>query len=256
MKQLPNILTLANLFCGALALVFILQSPGFIASYNGEDYMITVPPPICQAVVLIGIAAVFDFFDGLAARLLKVQSPMGRELDSLADVVTFGVAPGMILYQLLRSAYMMQPGAMEVSLVNVAVALLLPCFAAYRLARFNLDERQTQHFIGVPTPAVGLLVASFPLILLYNSAGLAPWLQRVWVLYALIALLCFLMVCNLPFFSLKLKRLSWKENRLRYLFLLLTLLAIPLLKWAAVPFAFALYVALSLGKHFFSPGPE
>lgn len=253
MKQIPNILTLANLFCGALAVIFILQSPGFVANYNGQDYLVTPPPAMYLASLLMGIAAVIDFLDGFAARLLKAQSPLGRELDSLADVVTFGVAPGMILYQLLRSAYMSQPDAMEVSMVNVSIALLLPCFAAYRLAKFNIDDRQKEHFIGMPTPAVGLLVASFPLILLYNPYHLAGWLQKIWVLYTLLAVLCYLMVCRIPFFSLKFKSLSWKGNQLRFALLLLSLAGIVLLHWAAVPFIFVCYVALSLGKHFFAP---
>ncbi|HEX5551637.1 MAG TPA: CDP-diacylglycerol--serine O-phosphatidyltransferase [Chitinophagaceae bacterium] len=253
MKQLPNILTLANLFCGALAIVFVLQAPTFISSFNGQQYLVTAPPPIYWASVLIGIAAVFDFLDGFAARLLKVKSAMGRELDSLADVVTFGVAPGMILYQLLRSAYMHEPGAMDVSLLGVVPALLLPCFAAYRLAKFNIDDRQKETFLGVPTPAVGLLVASFPLLMLQGHLWLHLWLQKVWVLYLLIACLCVLMVCNVPFFSLKMKTLAWKQNALRYILIVLVLVSIPFLKWAAVPFAFALYVVLSIGKYWFFP---
>jgi CDP-diacylglycerol--serine O-phosphatidyltransferase len=253
MKQIPNILTLVNLFCGVLAVIFILQAPTFIAGYQGHDYMVTSPPPVYWASVLIGIAAVFDFLDGFAARLLKVQSPIGKELDSLADVITFGLAPGMIMYQLLKGAYMQQPDAMEVSLLAVVPALLIPCFAAYRLAKFNLDQRQTVNFIGVPTPAVGLLIASFPLLILYNHMHLDIWLQKVWVLYGLVILLCVLMVCNIPFFSLKMKDLSWKRNGLRYILLVLTLISIPLLHWASVPFAFFLYIALSVGKFWLFP---
>lgn len=246
-------LTLANLFCGALAILFTLHTPSFVAAYNGENYLVNAPQPVYWAAVMIGLAAVFDFLDGLAARLLKVSSKMGKELDSLADVVTFGVAPGMIMYQLLQSAWMQQPGAMEVSLLSVVPALLIPCFAAYRLAKFNIDERQTERFIGVPSPAVGLVVASFPLVLLYDNSFLVPWLQKVWLLYLLIALFCLLMVCEIPFFSLKLKSFSWKQNGMRYIFILLTLVSIPFLHWASVGFAFALYVILSVGKHWFFP---
>lgn len=253
MKHLPNLLTLANLFFGALAIVFTLHAPSFISAYQGQEYMVTAPPPIYWASVMMGIAAVCDFLDGFAARLLKVSSPIGKELDSLADVVTFGVAPGMIMYQLLRSAYMQQPDAMEVTLLSVLPALLIPCFAALRLAKFNLDERQKTEFIGVPTPAVGLLVASFPLLMLYDHSMLHIWLQKIWLLYLLIALFCFLMVCNIPFFSLKLKNFSWKKNALRYILIILVLISIPFLKWAAVPFAFALYVILSVGKYWLFP---
>lgn len=253
MKHLPNILTLANLFCGALAIVFTLHAPSFIATYQGQDYMVTAPPPVYWGSVMIGIAALCDFLDGFAARLLKVSSPIGKELDSLADVVTFGVAPGMIMYQLLRSAWMQQPDAMEVSLISVIPALLIPCFAALRLAKFNLDERQKTDFIGVPTPAVGLVVASFPLLMLYGHSVLQIWLQKIWLLYLLIALFCLLMVCDIPFFSLKIKSFSFKNNALRYILIILVLISIPFLKWAAVPFAFALYVVLSVGKYWFFP---
>lgn len=253
MKQIPNILTLGNLFCGALAILFTLHTPVFVSTYNGQDFLVTTPPPVYWASVLIGVAAVFDFLDGFAARLLRVQSPLGIQLDSLSDVVSFGVAPGMILYQLLSRAYMQQPNALQVSLLSVVPALLLPCFAAYRLARFNIDSRQTTQFIGMPTPAVGLLIASFPLLQFYGQTPLARWLQYPWVLYLLTALLCFLMVCNIPFFSLKIKSLSWKSNALRFTLIVLTLISIPFFHWGAVAFCFFLYVILSIGKFWFAP---
>ncbi len=253
MKQIPNILTLGNLFCGALAIVFTLHTPVFIAHYQGQEFLVTSPPPVYWASVLIAIAAVLDFMDGFVARLLRVQSPLGVQLDSLADVVTFGLAPGMIFYHLLNTAWMRQPDALQVSILQVIPALLLPCFAAYRLGRFNVDTRQTTHFIGVPTPAVGLMVASFPLLLFYQQMPVAGWLQHPWLLYLLIALLCFLMVCNIPFFSLKIKSFSWKKNALLYLLILLTAISIPFLYWAAVPFCFFLYVVLSVGKFWFAP---
>ncbi len=253
MRQIPNILTLANLFCGAVAILFALHTPVFVSSYNGQDFLVATPPPIYWASVFIGIAAVFDFFDGLAARLLRVQSPLGEQLDSLSDVVSFGAAPGMILYQLLSQAYMRQPNAMEVSLLSVIPALLLPCFAAYRLARFNVDATQKDYFKGVPAPAAGLMVASFPLILFYEQMPAAGWLQQPWVLYLLIALLCFLMVCRIPFFGLKLKNLSWRSNALQYILIVLTAISIPFLYWAAVPFCFLLYVILAVGKFWLAP---
>jgi CDP-diacylglycerol--serine O-phosphatidyltransferase len=253
MKKLPHILTLANLFCGALAIVFILQAPQFLSSYNGTSYLVTAPPPLWWGSVLIAAGAVFDFFDGLAARALRASSELGKQLDSLADVVTFGVAPGMILYQLLRDAYMRQPGAMEVTLLAVLPALLLPCFAAWRLGKFNLDERQRTMFRGVPTPAVGLLVASFPLLMLQGSPAFYGWLEQLWVLYVVIALLCVLMVCNVPFFSLKIKKFGWRDAGLRYVLIVLTAVSIPLLHWLAVSFAFALYVVLNVGKYWFFP---
>jgi CDP-diacylglycerol---serine O-phosphatidyltransferase len=248
MKQVPNILTLANLFCGALAVIFILHAPEYIATFNGADYMIVNPAPVYWASALVVLAGVFDFFDGMVARLLKVQSPMGKELDSLADVVSFGVVPGMVLFRLLRSAYMQTPDVFDVSYVNLAPALLVPCFAAYRLAKFNLDTRQSEHFIGVPTPAVGLLVASFPLIMLYNPFNLAHLLENVWILYIIIALLCYLMVSSIPMISLKFKNFSVKDNWPRFLLIALTIASIPVLGFAAVPFVFIAYILLSLVK--------
>ena len=121
------------------------------------------------------------------------------------------------------------------------------------MKKFNLDERQKTDFIGVPTPAVGLVVASFPLLMLYGHSVLQIWLQKIWLLYLLIALFCLLMVCDIPFFSLKIKSFSFKNNALRYILIILVLISIPFLKWAAVPFAFALYVVLSVGKYWFFP---
>ena len=246
MKQIPNILTLSNLFCGTLAIIFILHAPEYIAEFNGTEYTVTNPEPIYWASALVVLAGVIDFFDGFVARLLKVASPLGKELDSLADVVSFGVVPGMILFRLLRSAYLQTPDVFDVSYFNLAPALLVPCFAAYRLAVFNLDTRQSEHFIGVPTPAVGFLVASFPLIMLYNPYNLAHLLENVWILYGIIAALCYLMVSPHPMISLKFKNFSLKDNWARFLLVALAIASIPLLKYAAVPFVFIVYVALSL----------
>ncbi len=246
MRQLSNVLTLGNLFCGAIAIIFILHAPQYIAEFNGIEYTITNPEPVYWASALVVIAGVLDFFDGLVARWLGIQSPMGKELDSLADVVSFGVVPGMILFRLLRSAYMQMPDVFDVSYFNLAPALLVPCFAAYRLAKFNLDTRQAEFFIGVPTPAVGLLVASFPLIMLFNSFNLAHFFQNIWVLYVIIAVLCYLMVAELPMISLKFKNFNLAQNWPRLLLVVLLLAAIPILHYAAVPFIFVCYVVLSL----------
>ena len=246
MKQLPNVLILGNLFCGAIAIIFILHAPQYIAEFNGTEYTVTNPEPIYWASALVVLAGIMDFFDGFVARWLCIQSPMGKELDSLADVVSFGVVPGMIIFRLLRSAYMQMPDVFDISYLNLAPALLVPCFAAYRLAKFNLDTRQTDFFIGVPTPAVGLLVASFPLIMLYNPFNLAHWLQNIWVLYVIIVLLCYLMVAEIPMISMKFKSFRLAQNWPRLLLVVLLLIGIPVLKYAVVPFLFVCYVIISL----------
>ena len=246
MKQLPNILTLGNLFCGALAIIYILHAPQYIAEFNGTEYTVTNPEPVYWASGLVVLAAIFDFLDGLAARLLQLHSAFGKELDSLADLVTFGIVSAMISFRLLRSAYMQMPDVFDVSTFNLAPALLVPCFAAFRLAKFNLDTRQSENFIGMPTPAVGLLVASFPLIMLYNPFNLAHYLQNIWILYVIIALLCYLMVAELPMLSMKFKNMDPGQNWPRFLLLLLAIVGTPLLKFATVPFVFICYVLLSV----------
>jgi CDP-diacylglycerol--serine O-phosphatidyltransferase len=164
MKHIPNLFTLLNLFFGCIAVICILQN-GITIIYSavGTQYA-DFPERIWLAPLFIGIAAIVDFLDGFIARLLKQSSPLGRELDSLADVVSFGVAPGLIIYQFLRLSFMGQDDGADVSMIWLLPALFLPCAAAYRLAVFNLDTTQTQSFKGVPVPAVGLMVAYFTLI--------------------------------------------------------------------------------------------
>ena len=169
MKSIPNLFTLLNLFFGCIAVILILQN-GIIVLTNpdGTQY-ISMPEKIGAASLFIGLAALVDFLDGLVARIFNATSPMGKQLDSLADLVSFGVAPGMILYQLLRMSFAGQENGLNVSIVWLLPALVFPCAAAYRLARFNLDTTQQYGFKGVPTPAAGLLIASLPLISWYTS---------------------------------------------------------------------------------------
>ncbi|TDX00428.1 CDP-diacylglycerol--serine O-phosphatidyltransferase [Dinghuibacter silviterrae] len=247
MKQIPNIVTLFNLAFGCLAIVCILQ-PGENIGYldDGNILHINMPERIVWGSVFIGCAALVDFLDGFVARLLKVDSPMGKQLDSLADVVSFGVAPGMILYQLLRMSYLREPSAFDTSTWAFLPALLFPCCAAYRLAKFNIDTRQVYGFIGVPTPPSALLVASLPLVLFYDQFGLAGWVVNHWVLYALIIVLSLLMISNIPVLSIKFKTYSFKDNWPKWLLAVLSVVSAVVLHWVAVPFVFAVYVVLSL----------
>src|ERR1700743_2347067 len=158
MKSIPNLFTLLNLFFGCVAIIFILQN-GIVVLDNpdGTQYVGT-PEKIWVASLFIGLAGLVDFLDGLVARLFKATSPLGKQLDSLADVVSFGVAPGMILYQLLRMSFAGQVDGLDISIGWLLPALIFPCAAAYRLARFKLYESQPIGFKGVTNPARGLFV--------------------------------------------------------------------------------------------------
>src|SRR5450631_1018948 len=247
MKNIPNLFTLLNLFFGCLAVIFVLQN-GISIMYNedGVQY-IGIPEKLGVASLFIGLAALVDFLDGLVARLFKAVSPMGKQLDSLADVVSFGVAPGMILYQFLRMSFASQANGLDVSVLLFLPALLIPCAAAYRLAKFNLDESQQFGFKGVPTPAAGLLVASMPLIYWYsNNEKILNFLLNKWALYGIILVLAWLMVSDLPLMALKFKDYSLKSNLPKLLLLVVAVLAAIFLKWLAVPVVFIFYIVVSL----------
>jgi CDP-diacylglycerol--serine O-phosphatidyltransferase len=247
MKHLPNLLTLANLFCGCIAISFILSAQNFTTSYNIFDYVEvpTVEQPYWGS-VFIFLAAVFDMLDGWAARGLRVFSPIGKDLDSLADLVSFGVAPSMILFKLLWTAYMLKPQAMDVSMLAMSPAFLIACFGALRLARFNISSsEQSRFFKGLPIPAVGIFVASLPLILWQNPLNLGHQLLNEWLLYAVIAVLCWLMVSKIAFF--KFMPSSFKIGAIwpQLVIIIITIASIPFLKSAAISVAFILYVILS-----------
>lgn len=247
MRQIPNLFTLLNLVFGCLAIVAMMQN-GITVQFQPEGgQFIDLPEKIWYASLFIGLAAVVDFFDGFVARLMGASSEMGKQLDSLADVVSFGVAPSMIIYQFLRMSY-----AHEENGINISTWLLVPAFliaagAAWRLAKFNLDTKQQYSFSGVPTPAVGLLIASFPLIYWYMPAELViKTMLNKWFLYSLVLLLVWLMVSNLPMLALKFRNSSLKTNMPQFLLLIIAVAAAVFLKWLAVPLVFTAYIVLSL----------
>jgi CDP-diacylglycerol--serine O-phosphatidyltransferase len=247
MKQIPNLFTLLNLFFGCIAVIYILQNGIIIVSDEQGSQLLDIPEKIWLGSLFIALAAVVDFLDGFVARLFNATSALGKQLDSLADLVSFGVAPGMIVYQFLRLSYASDPSGMDVSLLWLLPALLIPCAAAYRLGKFNLDDSQQYGFKGVPTPAAGLLIASFPLIYWYSkSATAVNLMQNRWIWYAIILLISFLMVSNLPLMALKFKNFSVKSNLPKIILLLAAIIAAILLKWLAVPVVFILYIILSL----------
>ncbi|MFI5129318.1 MAG: CDP-diacylglycerol--serine O-phosphatidyltransferase [Chitinophagales bacterium] len=247
MKHIPNLFTLLNLFFGCCAIVFLLQN-GIIVFYNGDNpELVDMPEKTMIASLFIGLAAVVDFLDGFIARLFKATSKMGKQLDSLADVISFGVAPGIIIYQFLRLSYAKEENGLDVSLAWLMPAFILPCAAAWRLAKFNIDEGQQYSFRGVPTPAVGLVVASFPLIYWYsNNETVIDLLRNKWLLYAVVFLLSYLMVSNWPIMSLKFRDFSLKNNIPKIILLAASILLAILFKWLAVPMIFILYIAVSL----------
>ncbi|MBN8876300.1 MAG: CDP-alcohol phosphatidyltransferase [Chitinophagaceae bacterium] len=247
MKQIPNLFTLLNLVFGCIAIVFILQN-GFIvvADANGQQ-LLDIPEKVWIASLFIGLAAVVDFFDGFMARMFKVPSAMGKQLDSLADVVSFGVAPGMILYQMLRLSFAQGADGLDTPFFWLALAFILPAAAAYRLAKFNLDTSQEYHFKGVPTPAVGLVIASLPVI--YWQTDIS-WinsllLNKVFIIICIIGL-SLLMVSSIPILSFKFKDFSVKNNLPRYILLLISVISVLFLHWLAIPVIFIAYVLVSL----------
>jgi CDP-diacylglycerol--serine O-phosphatidyltransferase len=247
MKQIPNIFTLLNLLFGCLAITAALQNPLVIQyTQDGQPY-ISMAEKLWLSSIFIFIAAIIDFADGFLARLLKAQSEIGKQLDSLSDVVSFGVAPSMIMYQFIKISIVQESIAIETSLAWLLPAFLIALCAAYRLAKFNLDIRQLSHFKGVPTPAVGLLIASFPLIYWYASNPVyVEVMTNKWFLYGITAGLSFLMVSDIPMMSLKFTGLRISENLPRYLLLVLAVLTFVLISWVAVPIIFISYIILSL----------
>ena len=249
MKQIPNIFTLFNLFFGCISIVLTLQTETVILYSNDEfTNSFNIPEKMAFAAFFIFASAMVDFLDGFVARLFSVCSEMGKQLDSLADVVSFGVAPGVILYQLLRISWMREQNGLDIPISWLLPAFILSCAAAYRLAKFNLDTAQHFTFKGVPTPGIGLLIASFPLMLHYGGGliDINQWLINKWVLYALIVILSWLMVSNLPILSLKFKDYTLKNNLPKVILLVVALISIPILHWLAIPVIFIAYIILSL----------
>lgn len=225
---LPNLLTCANLFCGCV---------GIVAVFHND---------LLLAAVLIGLAGVFDFFDGFAARLLRISSPIGKELDSLADVVTFGVLPSAIMYSLIQAAIPDLFG-----LWKAYVAFVMAVFSALRLAKFNVDTRQAESFIGLPTPANAFLIGSLPFIQRFNPE-FGAYFESSNALITTVLVMSVLLVIELPLFALKFKTFGWQGNQIKFIFLGLSVVLLVLLKFVAIPLIILLYVGLSVIQQFSS----
>lgn len=248
MKQIPNIFTLFNLFFGCMAIVFALQTETVIFYLNDQfNSSFNIPEKLTWAAICIIIAAVIDFFDGFVARLFNATSSLGKQLDSLSDVVSFGVAPAMIVYQLLKFSFAREENGLETSIAWLVPAFILAGAAAYRLGRFNLDTNQQLSFRGVPVPAVGLVIASFPLIVHFNLINqINAIIINKWFLYATIILLSYLMVSNHRIMALKFSDYTFKNNVPKVILLVIAIIAAIFLQWAAIPVIFVLYILLSL----------
>src|SRR5690606_18382366 len=214
-KHIPNTLTCLNLFSGCIGVLFVLKGEFLLAFY---------------CVLASGI---FDFFDGMIARLLHVKSDIGKELDSLADVISFGFLPGAVLYKLL-----------EASTDNVYLPYLgfiVTAFSALRLAKFNVDERQTSEFIGLNTPMNAFFIMSLPFI----GVAHPNWIYQPLVLLVIVALVSFLLVSEIRLFSMKLSSLAWKENKFRYIFLFISIVLLITLRFSALPLILLSYFIFS-----------
>lgn len=247
MRQIPNLFTLLNLLFGCLAIIAILQN-GIVIQYNEEgSQFVSIPEKIWLASLFIGLAAVVDFLDGFVARLFKATSEMGKQLDSLADVVSFGVAPSLIVYQFLRLSYAREEDGIEISMIWLIPALFIALAAAYRLAKFNIESSGEYYFKGMPTPAVGIFIASIPLIY-WNTedALIISLLLNKWFLYGLVLFVSWLMLSNLKMMALKFRDFTIQSNLPKIILLVASLLLLVLFKWIAVPLIFILYILLSL----------
>ncbi len=215
-KHLPNLLTCCNLLCGCFGIVFVLEGREIPAAY------------------FVWVAGLFDFFDGFAARMLKVTSPIGKELDSLADVISFGLLPSLVMYKMI--------GDTTHSSWLPYVAFMIAAFSALRLAIFNVDETQRDSFRGLNTPANTIFITSLPLV--YTQVG--PWLYQPVVLVIITVVFSLLLVSRLEFFALKFRNFTWRDNRIRFTFLILSILLLVVLKFLAIPIIIILYIVLSL----------
>jgi len=247
MKQIPNLFTLLNLVFGCMAITVVLEQ-GLVVTLDADwqrDVLIQ-PQKIWLASVFIFAAALVDFLDGFVARLFDASSEMGKQLDSLADVVSFGVAPSMILYHFLKLSWAQTASGLSTSIWLLVPAFLVAAAAAYRLARFNIDTQQTSSFLGVPTPAVGLLVASFPLIVHYETGWIMDCLYNRWILYILISVLVVSMNMRIPMLSFKFKNRTWRDLLPQGTLLIVSALSLIVFGWSGIPLIFIAYILTSI----------
>ena len=227
-KQIPNMITSLNLLSGLMAIMF---------TFSGN---------LMIAAALMALGAFFDFFDGMVARALNVKSEMGKQMDSLADLVSFGVVPGFIMFQLMKQSELLPQWSIGDTLLAPYLALIIPVLSAFRLAKFNIDTRQTNSFIGLPTPANALVIGSLPFIITGTFSIELIVLNNYYVLLGLSLFLSFLLVAELPLFALKFQKFVWKGNQVRISFMLMSLLMLVFVQVAAFPLIILSYILISV----------
>ena len=227
-RQIPNTLTLLNLFCGSIAVLLALRG-----------YLI-------EGAIMVSLGFVFDLFDGLAARLLKAQSPIGKELDSLADLISFGLAPAAILFGIQEQLGEGGPFSLDLPAGTIILRLLpflLPVFAGLRLAKFNIDERQSHQFIGLPSPANGLMVLALPLVMQFQpDSFLNAWLNNDLFVPLYSVITSYLMVSPLRLFSMKIKGFGLKQNKYTFLFASIALILMIAFRYTGLFITIPFYV--------------
>ena len=225
-QHIPNTITCGNLVSGCLSILFVASGM-----------------PV-KAAIMIFVAGLFDFLDGFAARMLHAHSPIGADLDSLSDVVSFGVAPGFIMYWLMSHAQ--HPEIVLFGLdLSPYIAFLLPVFSAIRLAKFNIDDTQKTSFRGIPAPGMAIFIASLPLAL-SQIGHLTDGALGYWACLGITIIFSFMMVSNFRFFSFKMKSAKWKGNEVRWIFLIIAFVSFVIFRFLALPFVMVVYVLLSV----------
>lgn len=232
-KHIPNFLTCMNIFAGSI---------GIVCVFNGNSEL---------AALFMAIALVFDYSDGMMARLLHAKSEIGLQLDSLSDVVSFGVLPGFIVMKLMEQSSNLPACYAGQTNFCPYLALIIPVFSALRLAKFNIDTRQTESFLGVPTPANAIFFGSFPLIIMQSVnhpayAPVADFLSNWWTLALLVIIFSGLLVSEIPLYSFKFRNLAWRQNYIRYIIIISSVILLIALRFAAIPLIIILYILISL----------
>jgi CDP-diacylglycerol--serine O-phosphatidyltransferase len=229
-RHLPNFLTCLNLFSGCMALVFVFK--GDIPVFS----------------LFVGASILFDFLDGFAARTLNAYSPIGKDMDSLADMVTFGVVPGAILYHLflISPPFSLLGEGQGWQQYLAYFPFIVTVFSALRLAKFNVDSRQSVSFLGLPTPAVTIFVTGLALNLEYDRFHITPYLLNSFVIAGISMILSFLLVSEIPLFAMKFRSFDWSRNKPQYLMLMISIALLLVLRFAAIPLLIVFYLILSL----------